>query len=581
MRGSVATIIFTSWAATLCLAQTPPQMPARDVPRVSSSGSAVIAGLVVTDDESRAPVRRAKVTLSRAGLEEMRVVATDDHGQFKFDALPAGVYTLAISKGGFVGMNYGAPKPGMPGRSITLAEGQAADVTPIAVMRGAVIGGRVLDRDGRPVESQSVTAVQVFRSGGELRRRSGAGASGTAATNAHGEFRIFGLAPGEYVVYADRVPNGRNETTATELSWAAQPTSTPPPPPRLSGYAPTFFPGTADPAAAVPIALEKGQERLGIDLALQYVPLARITGVVTGIDGRPFAGATVLRMPKRPNPLFQPSFVTILSTSGAFGFPEGVSPGDWLILARGPSTGNGALWGTAELSTAGNDVPGLAIQLQPGVTISGRVDARALLGTPVPDFTRVQIRVTSINPFIATYISPSAYANADGTFTISGVVPGLWKMTVTIGGSATGAGPWFVRSATLDGRDLLDVPIEVRPAGNVSGAVVALSDTRSELSGQLTDQEGKPASQLYVTMFSTDRTHWSAGSRRVASIRASDAGVYSLSGLPAGEYYLCASTEFETDLQFDPAYLDQFVPMSIKLTIADGEKKQQNLQIGR
>ncbi|MEO7189468.1 MAG: hypothetical protein ABI051_00280 [Vicinamibacterales bacterium] len=34
-----------------------------------------------------------------------------------------------------------------------------------------------------------------------------------------------------------------------------------------------------------------------------------------------------------------------------------------------------------------------------------------------------------------------------------------------------------------------------------------------------------------------------------------------------------------TDL-YDPAFLDQLAPASLKLTIADGEKKKQDLKLG-
>jgi hypothetical protein len=62
-------------------------------------------------------------------------------------------------------------------------------------------------------------------------------------------------------------------------------------------------------------------------------------------------------------------------------------------------------------------------------------------------------------------------------------------------------------------------------------------------------------------------------------VRAGVDGSYRLSAIPPGEYFLCALTEIDPEQQYDPGYLEQFVPASIKITIADGEKKIQDLRI--
>jgi len=583
MKLLAGSVLLALMVAAADRGQTPAQTPPRDVPRLAVVGSAVISGSVVADDETRAPLRRAAVYLSRTGTEDLRVTATDDQGRFRFMALPAGAYTIRVSKGAYISMSYGAPKPGMPGRTITLADGQQVSTTPVALMRGAVIGGRVLNRDGRPAQRSQVTVAQVVSSGGALRRRASAGSTGTAWTDEHGEYRIFGLLPGDYVVYASPSLNASlSDTTAAEVQWASQPVTTPPPAARPFGSAPTMFPGTTDDRAGVPVAVTKGQERLDIDFPLQFVALSRVAGVVTNSSGQPAARATVLRMTKQPNPLMETLSLSLsLGSDGAFAFPEGVAPGEWTILARGQTVAGVATWGVAEITAAGRDLSDIVIQLAPGVPVSGRAEPHATPPAPSLDLTRVQVRLQPADPQTTAFGgSASAMLGADGTFVMTSVVPGLWKLTATVGGSTATAGPWFVRSAMLDGRDLLDVPVAVRPGSGLSGIVLTLADDRTELSGTLTDAAGAPASQVYVSVFSTDQTTWTQGSRRIASVRASDTGQYSLAGLPAGEYYLCALTELDTTLQFEPDYLEQLIPAAIKVTLTDGEKKQQNLRIG-
>jgi hypothetical protein len=67
-----------------------------------------------------------------------------------FDRLPAATYTLSVSKAAYISISYGAPKSGMPGSSLTLADGEAFAAKPIALMRGAVIAGRLTDRRAGP-----------------------------------------------------------------------------------------------------------------------------------------------------------------------------------------------------------------------------------------------------------------------------------------------------------------------------------------------------------------------------------------------------------------------------------------------
>src|SRR5213076_930938 len=90
-------------------------------------GTGSIAG-VVTLNGSASPVRHAQVTLNGGaggGRGVGRSTSTNDQGRFSFVGLPAGRFTLNVSKPGYVGISYGAKKPGRQGTPIQLAEGQA------------------------------------------------------------------------------------------------------------------------------------------------------------------------------------------------------------------------------------------------------------------------------------------------------------------------------------------------------------------------------------------------------------------------------------------------------------------------
>jgi hypothetical protein len=65
----------------------------------------------------------------------------------------------------------------------------------------------------------------------------------------------------------------------------------------------------------------------------------------------------------------------------------------------------------------------------------------------------------------------------------------------------------------------------------------------------------------------------------VKNVRASTDGSFSIPGLPAGEYYICALTEYDPATASDPSFLAPLVAASVKITLTDGEKKMQVLKL--
>ena len=138
------------------------QSQTRDAISVRVVGTGSIAGTVVSADQSRAPVRRVLLSLTRVAPNDVRVTATDDAGRYLFDRLPAGTYRLSAAKGAYVGANYGSLNAGMPGSAIPLAEGQHFNAAAIPLVRGAVITGRVISEQGHPIAGATMLATQVI-----------------------------------------------------------------------------------------------------------------------------------------------------------------------------------------------------------------------------------------------------------------------------------------------------------------------------------------------------------------------------------------------------------------------------------
>ena len=112
-------------------------------------------------------------------------------------------------------------------------------------------------------------------------------------TNDLGQFRIYGLPPGDYYVTATYRDLG---SFAMDFGMGAPNGSGSGSMP-TSGYAPTYYPGTPSPTDAQRVSVSVGQEMTGVDISLLPVKLARVTGQATSSDGRPLSGAMIMLMP--------------------------------------------------------------------------------------------------------------------------------------------------------------------------------------------------------------------------------------------------------------------------------------------
>jgi len=142
------------------------------------------------------------------------------------------------------------------------------------------------------------------------------------------------------------------------------------------------------------------------------------------------------------------------------------------------------------------------------------------------------------------------------------------------------AGGWVLKSAMARGRDVADAPLEVRAGEDVSGVVVTFTDRPTSVTGQVFDQAGRVTANFPIVIFSTDRAAWVPSSRRIRLVRPATDGRFAVLGLPPGEYHVAAVTAVEPDQLADKAFLEQMAAMSIRLVLADGEQKTQDLKLG-
>jgi hypothetical protein len=230
-----------------------------------------------------------------------------------------------------------------------------------------------------------------------------------------------------------------------------------------------------------------------------------------------------------------------------------------------------ALWAVADVTVGEEEVPHLTMTLRPGGRVSGRIVFDATSLAPPANLTVVQLRLVDASGGVSAGLVGAV--RADGTFEIVGVPPGTYSLA-----SLWPEPDWWLRSAAMAGRDLLDTPIAVS-GEEIGGLVVTFSDRRTELSGTLDRASNVPAPEHVIVVVPADRAYWRGASRRVQFTRPSTDGRFVFRDLPSGDYLLAALSDLDPADLTDRTFMEQLVHAAVPIALADGERKIQNVRV--
>jgi hypothetical protein len=571
------------------------QQPARDTPAQPQDvppPTGRITGRVIASDNGR-PVKRARVFVTAAELPDGgRGVLTDDQGVFDLAELPAGRYTLTVSKSGFVSLSYGQRRPLQAGTPLQLADGQQLKGIAFQLPRGSVIGGRVLDEDGEAMPGVSVRVMRYQYLQGE-RRLTPAGAG---QTDDKGQYRVWGLMPGDYYVNATARggfggpfgqfgpgafgggggPGGGRAVFAGRGGRGGPGSGAPAGNDQEQiNYAPTYFPGVASVNEAKPIAVGLSEEVLDINFNMQLVHVSRITGRVINPDGTPVTSGNVnlgIDVGGGRGNQIGMNYGGRIQWDGEFTIAN-VPPGRYTLRARGDDS-EIPQYAAQPVTITGEDLSDMTVVLAPGATITGTV---SFLGAPGASPDPSQFRITApaadqsnVGP------QPNARVGKDGAFELSGVPAG--SHLIRSAGNARG---FILKSVTVNGRDVTDTPVPLRAGETLANVAVVFTDQQNEINGTVTNEQGTALPDYTVLAFSTDPSLWRPLSRQIMTARPDQTGKYRIRGLPRGDYYLVAVDPAEQGEWFEPTYLDEHRAGAQQLTLGDGDVKTQNFKIAQ
>jgi protocatechuate 3,4-dioxygenase beta subunit len=496
---------------------------------------------------------------------------------FEFTGLPAGAYRVFASSGqysaAYLGTAFGSTRPmipgGMqdPGTPIQLAEGQRFDKATIALPRGSVLTGRVSDENGEPMARVQVYTMFLPGASGRPMRT-----GSSASTDDLGQFRLFGLPPGDYFVVAEArgptfVPPNSTPTESEDDNI---------------GFMTTYFPGTADETSAQRVRARLGSETPGVEIRMVSGRLFRISGTITNSQGQ--ASSRTSGQLTRGTPggaMTSMGFST--DEQGRFQM-RNIAPGNYRLIVRGPraatpnapNQGGGDAGEMAIVPVAiSADLEGIVIVTGPGATVTGQITFEQGPPQAAPGQNAPNLRVTAqiADPQNAGPVpTPQpAVVGADYTFALKGMM-GEFLLRASAPGQT-------LKAVMLGAQDITDTPREFKNGERVT---LVMTSAVSSIEGTVTDTKGTPASEASILIFSEDRASWRPNSLRTRRGSTDASGHFRISGLVPGRYHAIAAPRdvinVPTMMQ-DAAFFEALSKEATTFVVGEGEQRQVDLKL--
>ena len=412
---------------------------------------------------------------------------TDTNGDYRIGGLAGGNYRVEVSSGdsNYVGEYYDNVTDGNNAAPVSVNSGAETGGIDFALSTGGSIAGTVgVDPGGAPITGLTVIA-----------RTSLYGLFHSAITDANGDYRIDGLAGGNYLV---EVFSGG------------------------SNYLGEFYDNVTDSNNATPVSVNLGAETGGIDFALSIE--GSISGTV-GVDpgGAPITGLTVTVCPYEGGG-YCGSAVTDANGNYRIG---GLAGGNYRVyVLSGDSNYVGEYYdnvtdgnNAAPVSVnSGAETGGIDFALSTGGSIAGTVGVDPG-GAPITGLT-----VTACLYLGGGYCG-SAITDANGDYRIGGLAGGNYRVYV-LSGDSNYVGEYY--DNVTDGNNA--APVSVNLGAETGGIDFALS-TGGRIHGRVTEEDGTtPVPYCSVEVNEYNIGYWAGSTMTDAN------GDYVIGGLPSGAY---------------------------------------------
>ena len=552
------------------------------------------------------PIERVQVTLA-TGTQVPISVLTDKEGHFSFFGVVPGRYTISIHRDGylfpgstqfFAGFQSAsddlayvngfagaaeAGGPTAPGPAVSVGSSERVAGLTYYLTPGGTISGRILDPLGRPAVNADVVALRlVYREG-----RPTVLPVKSASSNDRGEYRMYWLEPGDYLVRAEKV--------------------------LPTGPARAYYPGTARTAASVKVRVSEGAESPKIDFSIQKDESFRISGIVTNIVAGPQNPPVIAPAPApvavqpldrealrarlqfeaaQTGPLPQFYLSPIDSdeiyegfwlglnaltsapdrAAGRFEIPN-VRPGSYdliSVVTDRSSTPPRYFTGRALVEVGVQDVSDVSLLIAPGRDLRGRIVYPGNVSPAAP--VRVQLRPKGLLPVLPLAPGLSAVAEADGTFRIANV-PDL-QYSVSAGPLPKDA---YVADLRQGGFSIFDVGTIVPGKRGNDEFEVIVDSPGATINGNVTELTAPLAAGAVVALVPDERRRGNL--LLYKRTNASETGVFSFTGIAPGRYTLFAWESIPAGAEFNAEFMDRFRDEGKEIAVDPGDTTAVELRL--
>jgi Carboxypeptidase regulatory-like domain len=482
------------------------------------------------------------------GQPGMISVLTGPDGEFSFDGVPQGRTQVSAQKPG-----YFAGHGGVPQRPTVFIAGPDTGKLSIKLWPEAIISGRVVGKDGEPLENVNIRVEKSGNSPAPMYLR-----QNSVMTDEDGNFRIAELPPGEYLValLAGNVSRRMLESRSVQGTEAYP--------------AIVYYPAGSEESSAEPVKLSAGQH-VELNFSVHPRPAYRVAGVVSKSADWKQINPPIF-VDRHGQPLLSVNGYD--PQTGAFVF-RSVPAGVYTMRLTGVDQSDAQL-NVQHRIQVNKDVTGLNVYLPApleipvnvrkeffNTTSTGSCSYGARDGTlhtsDCSDMPLVQLELTPVDSFNAP-VHSNWYPPAGTPLIVRGLQPGKYRVH-----AAPGMGGYssYVSSLRCGFTDLLHEELTVPETGQLPPIEVVLRDDLSTLQLRLNAEK---TSYGYIAI--TPDEH--PPSEPVIRMNVMADQTTSASLAP-GNYKIFAFADTEDVDSNDPDELSRFAQKAVSVTLLPGK----------
>jgi hypothetical protein len=465
----------------------------------------------------------------------------------------------------------------------------------MAMLRGAIISGRVRDPNGQPLQTSQIAAFQIsYQNGRKVIQQ-----VNSRQTDDRGEYRLYWLPPGNYLIAT--LPR------RTAINAAPSP---------QDNYARTFYPNTVEAASATIVPAAEGAEISSIDVLVRPDATGRITGRVvhslTGPNGQPSIASIFYLFPTTPAALAETGLTNLQNSSpnrntGEFDL-RGIIPGPYELLSNAPDSNGRQTWGRTRVNVSPGDLRDVVLNIGPGVPLTVRLTidgaaptysmqappaigargavtsivngvvttaaAQPTSSDPVPTpANRVQLRSAEglglSMPFEGVQNQDIAYDPA-GVFTFRSVLPG--KYIIAVAPLPPNA---YIADVRAGGTSVFDSGVDIHSqTGEIQ---VTVNTNGGKLQGRAIDATQKPAEAARIVLVP-------AASRRqnmqlYKTALTDNLGNFNINAIAPGDYKLFAWETIPNTAWLNPEFLAPYEGRGLAVSVNSTGPTPSNIEL--